>query len=135
MKKIANILEMTNRRAKRSEIWDLGVVVTCIWITLDLLGFKVIWGSFSAYSPNFNPTGDTGYYYFQRSAKEKLWQFEILINTGPFIWGSKFQNSTDTVFFLSQPKFMRKLATMVEYRLLLFLAIGKVLIFCGTLKC
>ncbi len=38
----------------------------------------------------------------------------------------KFQNATPpTVFISCQPNFMRTLATMVEYRLLLFLAIGQ----------
>ncbi len=41
--------------------------------------------------------------------------------------GKKFQNATPpTVFIQCQPTFMRTLATTVEYRLLLFLAIGQV---------
>ncbi len=30
------------RRAKRSKIWDSGLVVTCIWGTFDLLVFNTI---------------------------------------------------------------------------------------------
>ncbi len=41
--------------------------------------------------------------------------------------GLEIQNATPTVFIRCQPNFMRTLATMVEYRLLLFLAIGQVL--------
>ncbi len=43
--KRADILEMAKRRAKRSEIWDPGEVLTCTsctWGTFDLLVFKVI---------------------------------------------------------------------------------------------
>ncbi len=38
-----------NRREKLGEIWDLymWVVVTCIWGTIDLLVFRVVWGLFS----------------------------------------------------------------------------------------
>ncbi len=46
--KTADILEMAMRRAKLSEIWESGLVVTCIWGTFDLLVFKVILGSFIA---------------------------------------------------------------------------------------
>ena len=35
---------MAGGRAKRSEIWDLGVVVACIWGTFDLLGLRSFWG-------------------------------------------------------------------------------------------
>ncbi len=35
-------------RVKRSEIWESGVVVICIWGTFDLLVFKVILGSLIA---------------------------------------------------------------------------------------
>ncbi len=43
-------------------------------------------------------------------------------------WGWKFQNATTpTVFIWCQSNFMRALATMVEYRVSLFLAIGQVL--------
>ena len=34
--------------AKLSEIWDSWILVTKIWGTFDLVGFKVILGSFSA---------------------------------------------------------------------------------------
>ena len=54
-----------------------------------------------------------------------LWHFEIFNTT---ILGWKFQNATlPTLFIQYQPNFMRTLATMVECRLLLFLAIGQVL--------
>ena len=36
------------RRAKRTEIWDSGILVTHIWGAFDLVGYKVILGSFSA---------------------------------------------------------------------------------------
>ncbi len=39
-------VKTAGHRATRSEIWDLGVIVTCIWSTFDLLVFKVILGSF-----------------------------------------------------------------------------------------
>ncbi len=43
------------------------------------------------------------------------------------IWGWKFQSATHpTVFIQCQSNFMRTLATMGEYRLLLFLAIGQI---------
>ena len=43
-------------------------------------------------------------------------------------YGLEIQNATSpTVFIRCQPNFMGTLATMVEYRLLLFLAIGQVL--------
>ena len=35
MKKIVTLLEMTNRRAKRSEIWDSAVLTEHIWDTFD----------------------------------------------------------------------------------------------------
>ncbi len=40
--KMANILEMVNRRAKRSGIWESWVLVEYIWGVLDLIVFKVI---------------------------------------------------------------------------------------------
>ena len=46
--KLVNILEMANGRAKRSEIWDSGVIVEHVWGTFDRAAFKVIWGSFVA---------------------------------------------------------------------------------------
>ncbi len=45
----------------------------------------------------------------------------------------KFQNATHTIFIRSQPDFMRILLAMVEYRLLLFLTMVKVLNFCVSL--
>ncbi len=39
---------MVGRRAKRTEIWDSGIVGTQIWGTFDLVGFKVVLGSFGA---------------------------------------------------------------------------------------
>ncbi len=46
MKGIACILEMANRRAKRSEIWDTTVLVEHIhvWDNLEIVMFKVILG-------------------------------------------------------------------------------------------
>ncbi len=41
--------ETADGRAKRSEIWDLGVDVKCIRGTFDLVVFQVILGSFSAF--------------------------------------------------------------------------------------
>ncbi len=38
----------SGHRAKRCEIWDLGLVVTCIWGAFGLLVFKIILGSFIA---------------------------------------------------------------------------------------
>ncbi len=38
---------------KRSAIWDSGVAVTCIWITIDFLGFKVLLESLSALVSKF----------------------------------------------------------------------------------
>ncbi len=43
------------------------------------------------------------------------------------IWGWEFQNATPTVFTQCQSNFMSALATMGEYRLLVFLLIGQVL--------
>ncbi len=37
------------RRAKRSEIWDLAIVVVCIWDIFCLLVFKVMLGSSSEF--------------------------------------------------------------------------------------
>ncbi len=54
-----------------------------------------------------------------------LW---IFVSTGPCIWGWKFQNATPrTVSIRCQPNFMRTLASMVEYRLLLVLTIDQFL--------
>ncbi len=46
--KTSIIWKTSDRRAKRSEIWDLRVVVQHIWGTFGLLAFKVILGSFGA---------------------------------------------------------------------------------------
>ncbi len=55
-----------------------------------------------------------------------LWHFEILLTQDNMGW--IFQNATPTTFFIrSEPNFMRTFPIMVEYRLLLFLAIGQVL--------
>ena len=40
--------KMAGRRAKWSEIWDSVTLVRHIWGTFDLVGFKVILGSFCA---------------------------------------------------------------------------------------
>ncbi len=45
---ISVIWKESHHWAKRSKSWDLGVVVTCIWVTFDLMVFKVI-GSFGAF--------------------------------------------------------------------------------------
>ncbi len=37
-----------HRRVKRSEIWASWILVTHVLGTFDLVGFKVIWGSFGA---------------------------------------------------------------------------------------
>ena len=42
--------KMAGRRAKGSEIWDLEVLVTCIWATFDLLVLNVIRGSSGGHS-------------------------------------------------------------------------------------
>ncbi len=39
---------MAGCRAKRTEIWDSGILVTHIWSTFDLVVFNVILGSFGA---------------------------------------------------------------------------------------
>ncbi len=46
---IANILEMANDRAKRSEAVDLGAGVICMWGTFNLLVCKVMLGLFGAF--------------------------------------------------------------------------------------
>ena len=46
--KTSNIWKTSDRRAKRSELWDSWVVVQHIWGTFSLVAFKVIWGSFGA---------------------------------------------------------------------------------------
>ena len=45
---MASNSEMASHGSKRSEIWDSGVVVACIWGTFDLLVFNVILESFGA---------------------------------------------------------------------------------------
>ncbi len=40
--KMCDILKRAGLRAKRSEIWDLGTLVTYMWCTFDLVVFKVI---------------------------------------------------------------------------------------------
>ncbi len=53
---------------------------------------------------------------------------EMFVNIGPH-GGWKFQKATSpTIFIGSQPNFMKTLAAMVGYRLLLFLTVGQVLI-------
>ncbi len=42
------IWKTSDRREKRSEIWDSRVLVACIWYTFDLETVKVILGSFDA---------------------------------------------------------------------------------------
>ncbi len=42
------ISKTDGRRAKQTEIWDPGILVTKIWGTFGLVGFKVILGSFGA---------------------------------------------------------------------------------------
>ncbi len=44
------MLEMANRRAKRSEIWDSGVLVEHIWDTFGPVMFNVSLGSFGAHA-------------------------------------------------------------------------------------
>ncbi len=46
--KMASISKMAGRRAKTTEIWESGILVTHIWGTFDLVGFKVILGSIGA---------------------------------------------------------------------------------------
>ncbi len=59
----------------------------------------------------------------------------LLTHRDRTIWGWTFQNPTPTVFIQCQSNFMRILATMVEYWLLRFLAIGQIKKKrCGTLK-
>ncbi len=41
---MGNISKRAGRRAKRSEIWDSGIVVIHIWCTFDLVVSNVIWG-------------------------------------------------------------------------------------------
>ncbi len=38
------MLEIATRRTKQNEICDSGLVVTCVWGTIDLLVFNVILG-------------------------------------------------------------------------------------------
>ncbi len=44
--KIACVSKTAGRRVKRSEIWDSWILVTHVCDTFDLVGFKVILGSF-----------------------------------------------------------------------------------------
>ncbi len=46
--KTSNIWKMSDRRAKRSEIWDSWVLIQHIRGSFGLLAFKVILGSFGA---------------------------------------------------------------------------------------
>ncbi len=46
---MCEILKMAGRRAKRSKIWDSRILVTHTWSIFDLVVFKVILGSFSAF--------------------------------------------------------------------------------------
>ena len=46
--KMACISKRAGHRAKRSEIWDSWTIVINIWGTFELVGFKVILGSFGA---------------------------------------------------------------------------------------
>ncbi len=57
--------------------------------------------------------------------KKKFWYFEIFVNTGPYRAANFIMGPT--VFIRFQPNFMRTLATMGEYRMLLVLAISQVL--------
>lgn len=38
---VANVVEIVSRRVKRSDIWDSGVLEELIWVTFDLIVFKV----------------------------------------------------------------------------------------------
>ena len=46
--KMCDILKRAGRRAKLSEIWDPGLLVTCMWCTFDLVVFNVNLRSFGA---------------------------------------------------------------------------------------
>ncbi len=63
-----------------------------------------------------------------------MWHFDFFLNTGVY-GGWKFENaSPPTVFMRSQSNLMKTMATMVDYRILLFWTIAQVTQFCGTLK-
>ncbi len=48
--KMACMSNIAHRTAKRSEIWNLWILVTLIWGIFNLAGFKVIWGHLVHYS-------------------------------------------------------------------------------------
>ncbi len=56
-----------------------------------------------------------------------FWHFEFFVNTGPYGTGNFKNAAPPTLFIRCQPNFKRTLATMVEYSLLLFLAIDQLL--------
>ncbi len=53
-RKIASILEMAYHRAKRGEIWNLGLLAERIWGTFDLLVINVIWGLFGRFAKPYS---------------------------------------------------------------------------------
>ena len=58
---------MAGRRAKWSEIWDSLILVTYIWGTFDLAGFKVILELFSAlFSKWVSPFGQVVYKQYRK---------------------------------------------------------------------
>ncbi len=44
---LACISKVASRKVKRTEMWDSGTPIIHILGYIDLVGFKVIWGSFS----------------------------------------------------------------------------------------
>ncbi len=46
---LVDILRTADRRARRGEIWDWGILVIHTWNIFDTVVFKVIWGSLGAF--------------------------------------------------------------------------------------
>ena len=73
MKNKADILEMAGHRAKRSDIWDSGVLVEYIWDTYDSLSVTFLY--------LVHVTDNTKYpsWNFEFKIKKK-WKFNIVVS-------------------------------------------------------
>ena len=82
--KMTCISKTAGHRAKRTEIWDSGILVVHIWGIFDLVGFKVIWCNCLKIAWISKTTGC-------RAKWTESWDLWMLVTHMEYIWLSRVQ--------------------------------------------
>ena len=79
---MACISKTAGCRAKRTESWDSGILVTHIWSTFDLVGFKGHFGVIGCICLEIGCISKTA---GRRTKRSEIWHSWIIV---PYVWGA-----------------------------------------------